>query len=417
VLGALSGWLPLEAEKILLVLFLSFLVGLEREEHMAGTGRRAFGGIRTFPLIGLIGYSIGLLSGDQALPVVLGFGAVAAFLLVSFRHKLQASERAGMTSEMSALATYLVGALVQREYFWIATTLCVASALLLELKTGLEGLAERLPAEEILTFTKFLLVTAVILPVIPDREIGPFQINPQRTWLVVVAVSAVSYGSYVLQKLTAGRGGVFLSAVLGGAYSSTVTTVVLAKTATREGARLYAGAILMASGVMYLRLTLLLWVFNRALMLALAPFFLPLAAIAVGGGWLWGRRAGSAAGGNLKSRNPLELQSAVLFAALFLLMLVGTRLAVGYLGSSGLYALAAVMGVSDVDPFILGVTQVAGSVTPLHLAAAGVVIAAASNNVIKGVYAYGLSGRAPAGIQSLWLLFTLAALGLTPLLW
>lgn len=90
--------------------------------------------------------------------------------------------------------------------------------------------------------SKFLLITAVILPVLPDRDIGPFQINPSRTWPVVVAVSAVSYGSYVLRRLTAGQGGVLLSAVLGGAYSSTVTTVVLARTASREGgSRLLGG--------------------------------------------------------------------------------------------------------------------------------------------------------------------------------
>ncbi len=110
----------------------------------------------------------------------------------------------------------------------------MASLLLLELKVVLEELAGRIPAEEILTFAKFLLLSAVILPILPNREFGPFHINPFKTWLVVVAVSAISYGSYVLQKVTKGRGGILLAAVLGGAYSSTVTTVVLARRAARE---------------------------------------------------------------------------------------------------------------------------------------------------------------------------------------
>jgi uncharacterized membrane protein (DUF4010 family) len=417
MLAALSQWLPPEAAKILLVLFLSLLIGVEREEHMAGTGYRNFGGVRTFPLIGLIGYSASLLSGDQEIPLSLGFIAVSAFLVISFRHKLLASEQSGMTSEMSALATYLAGALVQREHFWVATALSVACALLLELKAGLEGLAKRLGQEEILTFTKFLLVTAVVLPVLPDREIGRFQINPAKTWLVVVAVSSVSYGSYVLQKLAAGRGGVLLSAILGGAYSSTVTTVALARAAGREGGRLYSGGILVASGMMYLRLAFLLWIFNRSLMLALAPFFVVLAVAAVAAGWLWSRHAPEAGANDLTSKNPLELRSAVVFAALFLVMLIGTRLAVSYLGSSGVYTLAALMGLSDVDPFIMGLTQVAGTATPLPLAAASIVVAAASNNVAKGAYAYGLSGRGKTGVQSLGLLLGLAALGLAPLLW
>ena len=215
--------LPPEAVKIVLVLFLSFLIGLEREEHKAEGVSYSFGGVRTFPLIGLIGYSIALISGSQLLPLTVGFLVVAAFLLLSYWHKLSsAPETAGVTSEMSGLTTFLVGALVYYGHFWIATTLSVASLLLLDLKAALEKLAVRIAPQEILTFAKFLLLTGVILPVLPNQEFGRFHINPFKTWLVVVAVSAISYGSYVLQKLTKERGGVVLAALLGGAYSSTV---------------------------------------------------------------------------------------------------------------------------------------------------------------------------------------------------
>ena len=98
---------------------------------------------------------------------------------------------------MSALATYLVGALIYYEHFWIATTLSVASLLLLELKTVLEKFATKAAPQEILTFAKFLLLTAVILPALPNQQFGRFHINPFKTWLVVVAVSAISYGSYI----------------------------------------------------------------------------------------------------------------------------------------------------------------------------------------------------------------------------
>jgi uncharacterized membrane protein (DUF4010 family) len=415
---SLSQWLPAEGIKILVVLFLSFLIGLEREERKVDVAHYAFGGVRTFPLIGLTGYSVALLSGTQVLPVILGLVVVAAFLLLSYRHKLASTGLPGITTEMSALTTYLVGALVSYEHFWIATTLSVASALLLELKTALEGLAHRIPPEEILTFTKFLLLTPVVLPILPNRDIGPFEINPSKTWLVVVAVSAVSYGSYVLQRLTKERGGLLLAAILGGAYSSTVTTVVLAKRAAREEhGRLIPGAILTASGIMYLRLVVLIGVFNRRLMLVLAPSFLTLAAVAIGVGWLWSRSdRQEVVKREFEPKNPLALGTAFLFALLFVVMLTGTHLAVVYLGSTGVYTLAAIMGITDVDPFIMGMTQAAGTLTPLPLASSGILIAAASNNVVKGVYAYALSSRA-AGIQSLGLLLGLAALGLAPLLW
>ncbi|MGA7908644.1 MAG: MgtC/SapB family protein, partial [Candidatus Sulfotelmatobacter sp.] len=383
-------------------------------------GAYSFGGVRTFPLIGLIGYSIALLSGPQLLPVTLGFLVVGGFLSLSYWHKLSCAEAAGVTSEMSGLATYLVGALVHYDHLWIATALTVVSLLLLELKSVLETLAGRTAPEEILTFGKFLLLTAVILPILPKQEFGPFHINPFKTWLVVVAVSTISYGSYILQKVTKQRGGVVLAAFLGGAYSSTVTTVVMSRRAAREDRpHLFSGVTLIASGVMYLRLVALLALFNRHLAALLAPAFLVLAGLAIAVGWVWSRRPDAHVSDikrEFEPKNPLELLAAFLFALLFLAMLVATQLAVTYLGRAGVDTLAAIMGVSDVDPFIMGMTQAAGSLTPFRIAAAAVLIAAASNNLVKGIYAYSLADR-KTGLQSLSFLSALAVLGLVPLLW
>jgi uncharacterized membrane protein (DUF4010 family) len=420
VLTDIYHLLPPEGGKILLVLFLSFLTGLEREEHRAGREGYSFGGVRTFPLIGLIGYAVAFLSAGQVVAEALGFAVVGAFLLLSYRHKLTASTQAGMTSEMSALATYLVGALVYRDQLWLATTLTVASMLLLEMKELLEGLTKRIAPEEIFTFTKFLLLTAVVLPVVPNREFGPFQINPFKSWLVVVAVSAVSYGSYVIQRLTQGQGGVLLAAVLGGAYSSTVTTVVMSKRAKREGRpHLFSGGILIASGVMYLRLAGLVTLFNPSLMVTLGLPFVVLAAAGMLVGWIWSRVPDATSGAiarEFEPKNPLELRAAFFFGALFLAMLIATHLVVTYLGKAGAYSLAALMGATDVDPFIMGMTQSAGHGADLSMASAAILIAAASNNVAKGVYAFSLCDR-KTGVPSAVLLGLLAVAGLAPLLW
>lgn len=420
MLSRLYQLLPADAVKILLVLFLSFLVGLEREEHKAGAERYTFGGVRTFPLIALIAYSMAVLSGGQILPVTLGFMVVAGFLLLSYWHKLSCASAAGVTTEMSGLTIYIVGALIYYGHFWIATALAVSSALLLELKAGLENLTKRFAADEILTFTKFLLLSVVILPILPNQEFTVFRINPLKTWLIVVAVSAVSYGSYVLQRVTRQHGGVMLSALLGGAYSSTITTVVLAKRAASERRpHLFAGATLLASGVMYLRLAALVGLFNRALARALGPSFLVLAGVTALIGWLWSRRPDAVTGDvkrEYQPQNPLELRAAFLFAALFLAILIVTHWAVIYLGRAGVYSLAAIMGVTDVDPFIMGMTQAAGTLTRVQVASAGILIAAASNNVIKGIYAW-FFARGSTGKQSLVLLIALALAGLLPLLW
>jgi uncharacterized membrane protein (DUF4010 family) len=292
--------------------------------------------------------------------------------------------------------------------------------LLLELKTVLEKLATRTPPQEILTFAKFLLLTAVILPALPNQEFGRFHINPFKTWLVVVAVSTISYGSYVLQKLTKQRGGVVLAALLGGAYSSTVTTVVMSRRAAREQRpHLFAGGILMASGVMYLRLAGLLALFNRQLAALVAPACLVLAGLGLTTGFFWSRRPDAVVSDvkrEYQPTNPLDLLAAFLFAFFFLAMFIATQLAVTYLGRAGVNILAAIMGVTDVDPFIMGMTQAAGTLTPLKVAAGAVLIAAASNNLFKGIYSFSLADR-KTGIQSLSLLIALTAAGLAPLLW
>lgn len=407
---------PADAVKIALVLALSLLVGFEREEQKVENGVYRFGGVRTFPLIGLTGYALALLGGD-VLPAA-GLVVVGGLMFLSYRHKLAAAATAGVTTEISGLTIYVVGALICRDYVWVSCALVVVSLLLLELKSALETLTRRIPAAEIATLAKFLLLAVVILPIVPNQGFTEFDLNPFKVVVAVVAVCGVSYASYVLEKLDHRKSGIFLSALLGGAYSSTVTTIVLSKRC-REDRRpeLYAGSILAASGVMYARILILLAFFNLSLAGAVALPFLGLALLGVGGGWWWSTRGKAQPKGErapVLPRNPLQIEAAVIFAIVLTVVLVLTQLVATHLGRSGTYAFAAVMGVSDVDPFILGLTQTAGKVTPLGIAAASVVIAAASNNVIKGIYAI-VFAKERGGRLALAGLLGLALLGLVPL--
>src|SRR5262249_24086345 len=158
----LIQFIPKDGVQIGLVLFLSFLIGLEREEHKATAEHYGFGGVRTFPLLGLLGYALSSLSGGNLILPSVGFAVVGAFFLQSYRHKLKGLPAAGMTTELSGLVIYVVGALVSVEKYWVAVTLTVLGVALLELKAALERLAKRLPGDEILTFAQFLLLTAVI---------------------------------------------------------------------------------------------------------------------------------------------------------------------------------------------------------------------------------------------------------------
>jgi uncharacterized membrane protein (DUF4010 family) len=412
---------PPEATKIILTFFLSSLIGLEREEHKATVDRYVFGGVRTFPLIGLLGYALAVVSGPQLIIVAVGFAVIASFLWLSYQHKLQSGALVGVTTEISGLTTFVVGVLVSLGHFWIAAALAVLSVLLLELKMFLESLSSRIPAQEIFTFTKFLFLTIVILPIVPNQDLGPFHINLFKTWLVVSAVSAISYGSYLLELFTKGKGGMILSALLGGAYSSTLATVVLAKQAREQDSfhHLFSGSILMASGMMYLRLAVLIAIFNRGLFEVLLWPLLALGLVGLVAGWIWTRLPEPKSGEIRKQhvpRNPLELWVAFLFGGIFIGMLVLTQLAVVHLGSRGVFGLAGVMGFTDVDPFVLSLTQSAGSLTSLSVASASIMIATASNNSLKAVYAFIFADR-KTGVQSLALLLAFAALGLLPLIW
>jgi uncharacterized membrane protein (DUF4010 family) len=235
-----------------------------------------------------------------------------------------------------------------------------------------------------------------------------------------VAISGVSYGSYLVEKAAKGKGGVQLASVLGGAYSSTFTTFVLAKRAREaKSPHCYAGGILMASGVMYFRFLALIGLFNSALFHLLLLPFLILGVIGVAGGWAWaiipdGGASSTQAG--YATKNPLELTTAFSLAIVFAAVVVATNYALDHLGSGGIYGMAAITGLAPVDPFIMGLTQTAGKMTPLGLAAGGVVVAAASNNLAKAVIAR-VVGDPKTGQQSLVLLLGLTAIGLVPLAW
>lgn len=416
----LFSLIPLDAFKLLIVLFLSFLIGLEREEHKISKGY-AFGGVRTYPLIGLIGYSIAFLAQNEILPIIAGMAVIGGFMMLSYWYKMNTSKRVGLTSEMAGLATYIIGALIYHEYFWLASSLAIASLILLELKSFLEGLARRFSADDIFTFTKFLFLTIVVLPILPNQPLTPFDLNPFKTWLVVVAVSTISYGSFLLQRVIKGRGSITLVALIGGAYSSTVTTVALAKRSSvdPQNATNYIGGMMIASGMMYWRLILLLKIFNEGLASRLFLPFMMLGTVGMVSGLVISlRKKGKVIPDSLQPThpqgNPLELTAAFSFGSLFLVITILTKYMITYFGSKGVYSLAAIMGITDVDPFILSLTQSAGKSVSLTIASISILIATASNNAVKGFYARCFGDR-QTGQQGLYLLLGFSLLGLFPI--
>ena len=330
-------------------------MGFEREEQKNENGAYRFGGVRTFPLLGLTGFALALLGGDL-LPAT-GLIVVGGLMFLSYRHKLSASSAAGVTTEVSGLTIYVVGALVCRGYIWISCALVIVSLLLLELKSALESLTRKIPAVEISTLAKFLLLAVVILPIVPNQGFTQFDLNPFKVVVAVVAVCGVSYASYVLERLDQGRSGIFLTALLGGAYSSTVTTIVLSKRC-REDKRPERST----PAVFSRRRASCTPAFSFCSRSSISrwrvrwpcPSQCSGLLLGVGAGWWWSTRGKAPPKGErapVLPRNPLQLEAAVVFAMVLTAGAgAGLSWSPPHLGKSGTYAFAGVMGVSDVDP-------------------------------------------------------------------
>jgi uncharacterized membrane protein (DUF4010 family) len=298
-------------------------------------------------------------------------------------------------------------------------TVTVAAVLLLTGREQLHKLARRVEIKEIVTAGEFLILTGIALPLLPNHPVTTLtDITPRQVWLALVVVCSFSYASYLAQRYWAAAARGLWMAALGGLYSSTATTVVLARQAQADPALKHQAqaGITLATAIMYLRILAVVAIFNIPLARILAA---PLAALSLAGlliSW-WQYRAGKPAPGTpaqgaiklAASGNPLELGAAAIFAALFVAVSVVSAVAKAQFGISGIYGLAAVVGVTDIDPFVLNLAQ--GGVTGVQSVqlAVAILIAASSNNVIKAVYAASFAGGKATAASAAALVFLAAA--------
>jgi uncharacterized membrane protein (DUF4010 family) len=406
-----------------LLLGLSFFFGLAFEEFFRRSGEARPGGVRTFPLLAMTGGALYLLDSTRLLPLAAGLLVLGAWLLLYYRDRLSSVDAtgapdAGLIVPLANVLAYLLGPILLAEPPWVGVGITVAAVLLLTGRERLHDFARRLELREIVTAGEFLILTGLVLPLLPDRPVTSLtSITPYKAWLALLAVCTISYASYLLQRYVAPKGGDLWVAALGGLYSSTATTVVLARRAGADPAaasRAQAGIIL-ATALMYPRILVVIGVFNVNLALGLAP---PLLALAVVGlalaAWQY-RRAGASHGAAEAQlpRNPLELNAAALFAVLFVVVSVLSSWVKSRFGEAGIDVLAAVVGVTDIDPFVLSIAQ--GVAAPLSVAGAAtaVLIAAASNNLLKAGYAAAFAGvRASLPAAGALVFLALCGLGL-----
>jgi len=343
-------------------LLLGLLVGLQRERR-----EHSVAGIRTFPLITVSGTVCALLAqpfGGWILAA--GWLAVAALFVAAHMARVRTNPSDfGLTTEMAGLLMFGVGAFLVVGSMSVAVVCGGAVAVLLQWKKPLHEFASGLEEGDIAAIMQFVLITLVILPVVPNRAYGPFAVlNPYKIWLMVVLIVGVSLTGYVAYKLFGARAGVLLGGLLGGLASSTATTVSYARISRQSGgetAETSALVILLASAVMYARLLVVLAAVLPGHFLTLAgplAAMLGLCVLVAAGSY---QKATKQALPAMKHTNPAELKSALLFGLLFAVILLASAAAQRYLGHRGLYALAAVSGLTDVDAISLSTAQLVDS--------------------------------------------------------
>jgi uncharacterized membrane protein (DUF4010 family) len=373
--------------RLALALALGFLVGLERESTKIEQGSVIFGGVRTYPIISLLGFGCAWLQRygvNLMLPV--GLAVMGVLAAIAYVTKTKAGHH-GFTSEASALLTFVVGSVALLADVWIAMALAVVNTVLLSEKAQLETYVDRFDKVEFLAVVRFILVTVIILPVLPNQDYTHFNLNPTRIWQVVILVSSIGFVGYFLTKRYGSKVGLWLSGILGGLVSSTATTVAVGRIARQhpEHTGMALQASILASSMMYLRILVIILVIN--------PAFLPA---------MWWRLTllflvGVALSFRVKPsdetdekttfpnlHNPFEIRSSVLFGVMFVILMVVTRMIEERLGNAGLLALSAVVGVTDIDPFILSMLH--PSETMMHSVTLAIVVAMMSNTIAKSIY-------------------------------
>ena len=427
--------LPPQVASFFLTLAISTLIGIGLRDYYEGEGKfDTFVTVRTFVFIGMLGFMLYQIPGIGNYAFLLGIGALVPFLLIYYNNKIRQKKSPGLIGVLIALLTYTTGPVAINQPHWFLVLFGVSILFVLHSKGKIRQFTDRLETGEVVTACKFLAIAGVVLPLIPPlppdsglvgRLFTILPVTPRQVWMAVVITTTISYLGYVLQTYLFPRKGMLLTGLIGGVYSSTVAVLVLAKKSKRHPGhdQEAAAAILLAVSMMYLRLLVLVAIFRFHSALQVGPALLVLAALAAGYA-LWVRRArklplpavpsereAASADEPLPAgtpeiaepamrKNPLEINSALFFAFMFVAVSLATKYVLVYFKDMGLRMLSFVVGCTDITPFVVSVLQGnLGIGTPQILQA--IIFASASNNMLKVAYTYIFGTRRTANLAAL----------------
>jgi uncharacterized membrane protein (DUF4010 family) len=395
---------PVAAQQLGVALAIGLLIGLERgwhERELAEGARIA--GIRTFGLIGLLGGVTATLEEDfGGWIAAAGLLAVAIAFGIAQWHDPRRGTDVSITTNIAALIAFGLGAVAGTGATLPAASAAIVTALLLSVKRELHHLVERIERTELLATLRLLLISVVVLPVLPDRGLGPWEaLNPYRLWWMVVLVSGISYVGYFATRLVGTRRGVLLTGLLGGLASSTATVLSLSRQArdTAVAPSLVVSGMLAATAMMFPRTLLIATVIAPQTFALLALPLLSASVIAGAASALYAAHGGSPAvevhPTETQHANPLDIKTAIKFTLVLAPVMLLARALKVWGGDTGLYLLSGISGLVDIDAIALSLaTMTANAQTSTAVAQASILLATVVNTLVKPAIAFTVGGKA-----------------------
>ena len=401
--------------RLAVALAVGLIVGLERGwKTRAEHGGLRLAGIRTFTLAGLLGGAIAAFAApNPVLALAAGLLVIGALTVAGYMLNVRATRDYGMTTEIALLATYALGAVAVLGYPFEAAAGAIVMALVLGLKTEVHRVVEGFERREVLATLQLLAIAAVLVPLLPNRDMGPWEaVNPRTVGMLVLLIAGASYVGYFAVRLLGSRLGVILTAFFGGLSSSTAVTVAYAEQSRADPAHaaLLGAGIALAAATMVPRLAAEIAIVNPAVLADLWPTFLVLVLVPLIqlGRVVLGRKHGEPET-EIKLNNPLQLRTALFFGVLLSVLFIAAAALQTYLGDIGIYATAAVAGLADVDAIGLALARGAGRGIEVTTAERGIVLALLVNTASKAVLASVLGARAMLRTASMTLAVALVA--------
>ena len=403
--------------ELAIALAIGLIIGVERgwQERNRVEGSRV-AGLRTFGLIGLSGGLFAFLAdilttrpGASAAVLVAGASLIGIALFIAHWRSMQLDNDVSATTNVAALITYALGALSVLGEPALAGATAVIVAFLLGLKPRLHAILAGVEEHELMAALRLLLISVVALPLLPNKGYGPYEaLNPYELWWFVVLIAGLSFVGYVaIKSFGAGRG-LILTSIAGGLFSSTVVTISFSRLAAEKRDALDAGArrlilagILIASSIMPLRLLIIVALVSPTVGANLAAPLIGLGLVGFAIAWFLARGTGKVEAPALTLENPVDIGSAVRFAALLAIVMLLVPAIRAWLGDAGLYLLALVSGFIDVDAISLSTARLVGSDIAAQTAVAVILTAVAANTIAKAGWILIIAGRQLAGRYAL----------------